>query len=81
MNITRAPWKVGRALSNGQECIVGDGDTVVALMPDATTGCTFKPDDARLIAASPVMAAYLQELADAGDARASEIMESIRAAR
>lgn len=49
---TPGPWRNGRAMSNGQEAIIGDGDTVVALIPDATMGCTFNVHDARLIAAA-----------------------------
>lgn len=86
MSITRAPWKVGRTLSNGQECIVGDGDTVVALMPDATMGCTFKPDDARLIIAAPLMMEALLEIlpfipiTSANEGGASAYSENVRAA-
>lgn len=61
---TPGPWFAGRALRNGQECIVGDGDTVVCLMPDHTIGCTFKREDALLIAAAPKMLAALRELID-----------------
>ena len=60
---TPRPWYPGRALGNGQECIVGDGDTVVCYMPDKTIGCTLKPEDAWLIAAAPDMYRALQHLA------------------
>lgn len=61
---TKGPWKVGHALSNGQACIVGDGDSVVALMPDATMGCTFNAHDARLIASALRMLSALQSIVD-----------------
>lgn len=54
-NFTPGNWTVGRSEYNGQECIVGDGDSVVALMPDATMGCSFNADDARLMAAAKLM--------------------------
>lgn len=41
----------------------------------------YEQADARLIAASPAMAEYLSELADAGDKRAAEILEAINAPR
>jgi hypothetical protein len=50
---TPGPWFLGRALRRGQECIIGDGDSVVCFMPDRTIGCTFVRDDALLIAAAP----------------------------
>lgn len=59
---TPGPWFAGRALRGGQECIVGDGDSVVCFMPDRTIGCTFVRDDALLIAASPML---LKELRSA----------------
>ena len=58
---TPGPWFCGRALRGGQECVIGDGDSVVCFMPDRTIGCTFVPEDARLIAAAPkalVLARY-----------------------
>lgn len=50
---TPGPWFCGRALRGGQECVIGDGDSVVCFMPDSTIGCTFIRDNARLIAAAP----------------------------
>lgn len=50
---TPGPWEIGGTLISGQHCIVGDEDTVVALMPDETMGCTYKVEDGRLIAAAP----------------------------
>lgn len=50
---TPGPWFCGRALRGGQECIIGDGDSVVAFMPDRTIGCSFIREDAILIAAAP----------------------------
>lgn len=38
-------------------------------------------DDARLIAASPTMAAYIQRKADEGDEEAVRIMETVHAGR
>ena len=50
---TPGPWMPGRALRGGQECIVGNGDSVVCFMPDQTIGCTLVRADALLIAAAP----------------------------
>lgn len=61
---TRAPWFAGRALRGGQECIVGDGDSVVCFMPDRTIGCTFVRDDALLIAAAPDLLEALKRLTE-----------------
>lgn len=61
---TRGPWVRGHALTNGQACIVGDGDTVVCLLPDETTGCTFNEANARLIAAAPDLLALAREIAE-----------------
>jgi len=60
---TPGPWFCGRALRGGQECIVGDGDSVVCFMPDRTIGCTFIPANARLIAAAPELLEALQDIA------------------
>lgn len=49
---TRAPWFVGETL-NGLPAIIGDGDSVVAYMPSEANGCTYKPNDAHLMAAAP----------------------------
>lgn len=69
---TPGPWFPGRALRGGQECIVGDGDSVVCFMPDRTIGCTFVRDDALLIAAAPKLLEALRKaeaaLSDIGDA-------------
>lgn len=59
---TPRPWYPGRALCSGQECIVGDGDTIVCYMPDKTIGYTLKPDDAWLIAAAPDLLEALHQL-------------------
>lgn len=56
---TRAPWLVGETL-NGLPAIIGDGDSVVAYMPNEANGCTYKPDDARLIAAAPRLLALVR---------------------
>lgn len=56
---TPGPWFCGRALRGGQECVIGDDDSVVCFMPDRTIGCTFIPEDARLIAAAPLQHAEM----------------------
>lgn len=63
---TPAPWFIGKALRGAQYCIVGDGNSVVALMPDESIFCTYKPADAALIAAAPDLLAALIDLAGAG---------------
>ena len=58
---TPGPWFCGRALRGGQECVIGDGDSVVCFMPDSTIGCTFIRDNARLIAAAPRLLSALEQ--------------------
>jgi len=88
---TLGPWELGGTLENGQHCIIGDGDTVVALLPGETMHCTYKPDDARLIAAAPdlfdvaLMLVACAEQAEEGDTFVdvgleSPLMHSARAA-
>lgn len=60
---TKGPWFCGRALRGGQECIIGDGDSVVAFMPDRTIGCSFIREDALLIAAAPMLLEALKPIA------------------
>lgn len=82
---TPGPWFCGRALRGGQECVVGDGDSVVCFMPDRTIGCTFVPEDARLIAAAPKLLAALRaivaSLAEHDDEGMIEHAEQMIAAR
>ena len=82
---TRAPWFAGRALRGGQECIIGDGDSVVCFMPDRTIGCTFVRDDALLIAAAPKLLEALRSivasLAEHDDEGMIEHAEQMIAAR
>jgi hypothetical protein len=59
---TPGPWLFGLSNRNNEAAIIGDIDSVVCYLPDATTGCTFKPADARLIAAAPMLLAVVQEL-------------------
>jgi hypothetical protein len=50
---TPGPWFVGWMFSPDAPAIIGDGDTVLAIMPGAWNGCSPHPEDARLIAAAP----------------------------
>lgn len=52
---TAGPWFVGHAIKNGQLAIIGDVDSVVALLPDESMGCTLNEPNARLIAKAPEM--------------------------
>lgn len=66
---TPGPWFTGFSLHNGQECIIGDGDSVVCFLTDQTIGCTYKREDAWLIAAAPDLLNALSVLADAAESR------------
>lgn len=71
LNVTPGPWFIGTDIRTGQSAICGDGDSVVATLPDGLTGCTFKIGDARLIEAAPKMRDALLRVArlnpDAGE--------------
>lgn len=59
---TPGPWAVGRMLNpKNAMAIIGDGDTVVAIMPSDWNFCTYSPDDARLIAAAPDLLEALKD--------------------
>lgn len=50
---TPGPWAVGRMLNPANaRAIIGDGDTVVAIMPGEWDYCTYIAEDAHLIAAA-----------------------------
>lgn len=50
---TPGNWFRGFVVGSGQPCIIGDGDSVVAIMPGEWNGCTQNHADARLIASAP----------------------------
>jgi hypothetical protein len=50
---TPGPWFNGRQMGNSANAIIGDGDSVVAVLPGAWNHCTHIEADARLIAAAP----------------------------
>ncbi len=58
---TPGPWFVGRMLSPNAPAIIGDGDTVLAIMPGAWNGCSPHVEDARLIAAAPELLDALKQ--------------------
>lgn len=60
---TPGPWFIGTDLSSGQSAICGDGDSVVAILPDGLVGCTFKVGDAQLLANAPKMRDALSRVA------------------
>ena len=78
---TRGPW-----YGDGREKETGD---ILVYAPEAEHGCRdicFIPEDdqqdianARLIAASPTMYAYLERKANEGDGEAAAIVEAINA--
>lgn len=63
---TPGKWFVGRALRHNARAIIGDGDTVVAILPGEWNDCTYVEPNARLIAAAPELLAALIALRDAG---------------
>ena len=51
---TPGPWSVGRMLNpENAPAIIGDEDSVVAILPGDWNHCTYVQDDARLISAAP----------------------------
>lgn len=76
---TRGPWFFGLSNRGNEAAIIGDGDTVVCFLPDASTGCTFKPSDARLISAAPELLAELENIANADLSKwAPEVRDQFR---
>lgn len=60
---TPGPWFVGRMLDpKNAPCVIGDGDSVVAILPGEWNGCTYIESDAVLAAAAPDLLEALREL-------------------
>lgn len=58
---TPGPWFVGRMLDpKNAPCVIGDGDSVVAILPGEWNGCTYIESDAVLAAAAPDLLAALR---------------------
>lgn len=77
------PWFIGKTIVGGHRCIIEDGDSVVALLPDETTGCTYNPYKSRLIAAAPELLEACETLLFelvAGPASRDEVIANARAA-
>lgn len=62
---TPGPWVVGRALQHNARAVIGDGDSVVAILPGEWNDCTYVEADALLIAAAPELLEALQALLSA----------------
>jgi len=61
---TPGPWSVGRMLNpENAPAIIGDEDSVVAILPGDWNHCTYVQDDARLIAAAPDLLSIAQKWA------------------
>jgi len=65
---TPGPWSTGKMLNpSGAPCVIGDDDTVVAILPGDWNYCTHSKADARLLAAAPELLEALQGLLEVAD--------------
>lgn len=59
---TPGPWFVGEMISPKAPAVIGDGDSVVAMLPGDWNGCTYIKADHRLIASAPELLFALRAL-------------------
>jgi hypothetical protein len=59
---TAGPWFVGETIGGRQPAVIGDGDSVVAILPGNWNFCTENDADTRLIAAAPDLRDELAQL-------------------
>lgn len=78
MNATPGPWKVGGTSTFGAPLIFGPGRLIAKVLHYDGSENNETNADAALIAAAPTMYEYIQHKAEEGDARANEIMSSLR---
>lgn len=77
---TPGPWRIGAGPTTGKPCIeAADGTWICGQIINQSNMESEGAANARLIAASPTMANYIQRKADEGDEEAQRIMEAIHA--